>query len=146
MLELLAIDRWAHWCRYGEITGHSMDKCSFKMARDDVVHGWLGASPDGLVQSPGKSLSQGPTRTPLAPPLLDSIWVLYSASSSYIPLCSNVCVSFCKVSLWLDFELSRYVDNLIALVHNVSMCPESCTLTVKIHSLSYIPFGICQQE
>jgi len=56
MPELLH-DSWAHWCRYGEITGHSIDKCSFKMARDDVVHGWLGASPDGLVQSLGKSLS-----------------------------------------------------------------------------------------
>ncbi len=79
MLELLAIDRWAQWCRYGEITGHSIDKCSFKMARDDVVHGWLGASPDGLVQSLGNSLSQGPPpppRTPLPPPPSWSIWVL----------------------------------------------------------------------
>lgn len=46
-------DRWVQRCRYGDITGQSIDKCSFKMARDDEVHGWLGASPDGLVQSLG---------------------------------------------------------------------------------------------
>lgn len=45
--------------RYGEITGHNIDKCSFKMARDDEVHGWLGASPDGLVQSLGLEAFQG---------------------------------------------------------------------------------------
>ncbi|KAL0042026.1 hypothetical protein WJX77_001122 [Trebouxia sp. C0004] len=45
--------------RYGEITGHSIDMCSFKMVRDDEVHGWLGASPDGLVQSLGLEASQG---------------------------------------------------------------------------------------
>ena len=43
-------------CRYGEITGHDIEECSFKMLRDDEVHGWLGASPDGLVQGLGTSL------------------------------------------------------------------------------------------
>ena len=38
--------------RYQEITGLSVQSCSFKMLRDDEVHGWLGASPDGLVEAP----------------------------------------------------------------------------------------------
>ncbi|KAK9863175.1 hypothetical protein WJX84_006084 [Apatococcus fuscideae] len=35
--------------RYTELTGRSVESCSFKVLRDDEVHGWLGASPDGLI-------------------------------------------------------------------------------------------------
>ncbi|KAK9840347.1 hypothetical protein WJX74_007980 [Apatococcus lobatus] len=34
---------------YKELTGHAVESCSFKVLREDDVHGWLGASPDGLV-------------------------------------------------------------------------------------------------
>lgn len=46
-------------CRYKEITGQLIEECGFQMLRDDLVHGWLGASPDGLVQplGPPPSLS-----------------------------------------------------------------------------------------
>ena len=36
--------------RYVDITGQTINECSFKVLKDDEVHGWLGASPDGLVQ------------------------------------------------------------------------------------------------
>lgn len=39
--------------RYGEITGQTINECSFKVLKDDEVHSWLGASPDGLVQPLG---------------------------------------------------------------------------------------------
>ncbi|KAK9817240.1 hypothetical protein WJX72_011650 [[Myrmecia] bisecta] len=35
---------------YGAITGHSVQSCRFQVLRDDDVHGWLGASPDGLIE------------------------------------------------------------------------------------------------
>ncbi len=35
--------------RYCEVTGHDVVACRFRVMRDDDVHGWLGASPDGLV-------------------------------------------------------------------------------------------------
>ena len=46
-------NRYTCCCRYEEITGQSIEECSFKALRDDEVHGWLGASPDGLVQGLG---------------------------------------------------------------------------------------------
>ena len=39
--------------RYVDITGQIINECSFKVLKDDEVHGWLGASPDGLVQPLG---------------------------------------------------------------------------------------------
>lgn len=44
-------------CRYGEITGQAVEECGFRVLRDDVVHGWLGASPDGLLQPQGLRLA-----------------------------------------------------------------------------------------
>ena len=41
--------------RYGEVTGQVIEECGFRVLRDDAVHGWLGASPDGLVQPSGLS-------------------------------------------------------------------------------------------
>ena len=35
--------------RYGELTGQRVEGCRFRVLRDDDVHGWLGASPDGLI-------------------------------------------------------------------------------------------------
>ena len=47
-------------CRYQQITGHQVQACRFHVLRDDLAHGWLGASPDGLVDAlgaqPGKRL------------------------------------------------------------------------------------------
>lgn len=43
--------------RYCEVTGHDVVACRFRVMRDDDVHGWLGASPDGLV--PGLLTSSG---------------------------------------------------------------------------------------
>ena len=37
--------------RYQQLTGHLVSACRFSVLRDDVVHGWLGASPDGLIDS-----------------------------------------------------------------------------------------------
>lgn len=37
-------------CRYGELTGQRVEGCRFSVLRDDDVHGWLGASPDGLIE------------------------------------------------------------------------------------------------
>ncbi|BDA42985.1 hypothetical protein COCOBI_03-8780 [Coccomyxa sp. Obi] len=37
--------------RYEQLTGHLVSACRFSVLRDDVVHGWLGASPDGLIDS-----------------------------------------------------------------------------------------------
>ncbi len=36
--------------RYSGITGHAVEACRFRVLRDDDVHGWLGASPDGLIE------------------------------------------------------------------------------------------------
>ena len=43
--------------RYCEVTGHDVVACRFRVMRDDDVHGWLGASPDGLV--PGLLTNSG---------------------------------------------------------------------------------------
>ncbi len=47
--------------RYEQLTGHLVGACRFSVLRDDAVHGWLGASPDGLIDSlavtPGQTLS-----------------------------------------------------------------------------------------
>jgi hypothetical protein len=37
--------------RYAALTGHRVAACRFAVLRDDPVHGWLGASPDGLIDS-----------------------------------------------------------------------------------------------
>ena len=34
-----------------QATGHVIKPCRFAVLRDDEVHGWLGASPDGLIDS-----------------------------------------------------------------------------------------------
>ncbi|KAL3163183.1 hypothetical protein ABBQ32_009589 [Trebouxia sp. C0010 RCD-2024] len=47
--------------RYGEITGQMVEECGFKVLKDDGVHGWLGASPDGLLHPSGV-----PSSTPMA--------------------------------------------------------------------------------
>lgn len=39
------------------MTGHDVVACRFRVMRDDDVHGWLGASPDGLV--PGLLANSG---------------------------------------------------------------------------------------
>lgn len=36
---------------YQQLTGHLVSACRFSVLRDDEVHGWLGASPDGLIDS-----------------------------------------------------------------------------------------------
>jgi len=36
---------------YERLTGHSVEGCMFKVKHDDAPHGWLGASPDGLIGS-----------------------------------------------------------------------------------------------
>lgn len=38
---------------YEALTGQGVESCMFKVKRDDVVHDWLGASPDGLVAGLG---------------------------------------------------------------------------------------------
>ncbi|EIE24389.1 restriction endonuclease-like protein [Coccomyxa subellipsoidea C-169] len=49
--------------RYEQLTGHLVGACRFSVLRDDAVHGWLGASPDGLIDSlavtPGQTLGPG---------------------------------------------------------------------------------------
>lgn len=40
---------------YEEITGQQVLPCMFRVRRSDDVHGWLGASPDGLVAGMGSS-------------------------------------------------------------------------------------------
>ena len=37
--------------RYQELLGCSVEPCRFRVLREDDVHGWLGASPDGLIAS-----------------------------------------------------------------------------------------------
>ena len=41
------------FCRYGELTGQTIEQCSFRVLRDDVVIGLLGASLAGRVQTLG---------------------------------------------------------------------------------------------
>jgi len=38
---------------YERLTGEKVESCMFKVKKDDVVHDWLGASPDGLVAGLG---------------------------------------------------------------------------------------------
>ena len=38
-------------CAALQVTGHIITPCRFAVLRDDEVHGWLGASPDGLIDS-----------------------------------------------------------------------------------------------
>ena len=52
--------------QYEALTGHAVSACRFRVLRDDCAHGWLGASPDGLVD--------GLTATP-GEPWRPGIWV-----------------------------------------------------------------------
>ena len=54
--------------RYQKLLGCAVEPCRFRVLRDDDVHGWLGASPDGLVASlttqgahPRASGAEGPS-------------------------------------------------------------------------------------
>jgi len=38
---------------YEKLTGEKVQSCMFKVKKDDVVHDWLGASPDGLIAGLG---------------------------------------------------------------------------------------------
>lgn len=38
---------------YEQLAGNSVDGCMFKLKHNDAPHGWLGASPDGLIGSLG---------------------------------------------------------------------------------------------
>jgi len=44
---------------YEKLTGQKVESCMFKVKKDDVVHDWLGASPDGLVAGLGLLQEQG---------------------------------------------------------------------------------------
>jgi len=51
---------------YERLTGQQVESCMFKVKKDDVVHDWLGASPDGLVAGLGLQASEvgeGPGRS-----------------------------------------------------------------------------------
>lgn len=43
---------------YERLTGQQVESCMFKVKKDDVVHDWLGASPDGLVAGLGLQASE----------------------------------------------------------------------------------------
>ena len=45
---------------YERLTGQQVESCMFKVKKDDVVHDWLGASPDGLVAGLGLQSSGSP--------------------------------------------------------------------------------------
>lgn len=55
-----------------QVTGHVIKPCRFAVLRDDEVHGWLGASPDGLIDS----LSAQPGLTPDPQALVASLSAL----------------------------------------------------------------------
>eukprot|EP00890_Picochlorum_soloecismus_P000922 jgi/Picsp_1/1830/NSC_05297-R1_protein len=38
---------------YETLTGEKVESCMFKVKKDDIVHDWLGASPDGLIAGLG---------------------------------------------------------------------------------------------
>lgn len=58
--------------QYQAVTGHSVTPCGFQILRDDDVHSWLGASPDGLISGrlgseaggPGQASAPGQDVTP----------------------------------------------------------------------------------
>ena len=56
-------------CSYQELLGCTVEPCRFRVLRDDDVHGWLGASPDGLIAS---HTTQGATRLTRAAGLADA--------------------------------------------------------------------------
>ncbi len=47
---------------YEAITGQQVSPCMFRVRRADDVHGWLGASPDGLVAGMGSLRGKGGLR------------------------------------------------------------------------------------
>lgn len=53
---------------YEKLTGQDVESCMFKVKRDDVVHDWLGASPDGLVAGLGLSMQD---QDPSGPGILE---------------------------------------------------------------------------
>eukprot|EP00889_Picochlorum_renovo_P006072 jgi/Picre1/33102/NNA_008428.t1 len=55
---------------YEKLTGQHVESCMFKVKKDDVVHDWLGASPDGLVAGLGLSM-QDQDQDPLGPGILE---------------------------------------------------------------------------
>jgi hypothetical protein len=50
-LPVLARQEEVALARYVALTGHDVSACRFSVLRDDPVHGWLGASPDGLIDA-----------------------------------------------------------------------------------------------
>ena len=50
---------------YAAATGVSVDECRFEVLLDDDAHGWLGASPDGLLRLEGVGGGGGTTSPPL---------------------------------------------------------------------------------
>ena len=42
---------------YAAATGQLLSACRFQVLRDDDAHGWLGASPDGLIAGIGTTAS-----------------------------------------------------------------------------------------
>ena len=48
---MLAAEGFRVLRRYQELLGCAVEPCRFRVLRDDDVHGWLGASPDGLIAS-----------------------------------------------------------------------------------------------
>ncbi|KAI8106686.1 hypothetical protein M9434_001340 [Picochlorum sp. BPE23] len=53
---------------YEKLTGQHVESCMFKVKKDDVVHDWLGASPDGLVAGLGLSMQD---QDPSGPGILE---------------------------------------------------------------------------
>ena len=49
---------------YAAATGACVDECRFEVLLDDDAHGWLGASPDGLLRLEGVGRGGGTTTTP----------------------------------------------------------------------------------
>lgn len=48
---------------YERLTGQKVESCMFKVKKDDVVHDWLGASPDGLVTGLGLLEEKAPNKS-----------------------------------------------------------------------------------
>jgi hypothetical protein len=54
--------------QYEALTGQQVESCMFRVKHDDPPHGWLGASPDGLVQGLGISGNSSTTSSNLILP------------------------------------------------------------------------------
>ena len=53
---------------YEKLTGEKVESCMFKVKRDDIVHDWLGASPDGLIAGLGIADNHSQQGTSVAGP------------------------------------------------------------------------------